>query len=129
MTECFKSSIECFKISAERFNGSVACFETNGRPNLLINRHIKNFWKSSLKSSLHMSNKSPELVTKHHISAFNISIQSKPLDICFQKPFSLNFFFFLCLFFFVRYWILSQKFRYFTYVTNVTNWDVNDHKK
>ena len=34
-----KNSAKCFKRSGERFKGSAACFETNARPNLLINGH------------------------------------------------------------------------------------------
>ena len=38
-----KSLTEYFKNLIERFKDSTACFETNARPSLLINGHIKNF--------------------------------------------------------------------------------------
>ena len=49
----------------------------------------------SVKRSFHKSNRNPEFVTKLQISAF----------IHFKFIFS---FFFLCLFFFFRYWLLNQ---------------------
>ena len=71
---------------------------------------LKIFENLVCKKQPFTSNKSPELVTKRHISVFNF-------EICF--PFSLNLFLFSLLFFQIL--ILESKFRYFTYVTDATN--------
>ena len=42
-SKAVKSWAECFKSSAEPFKGLAAYFETNARPSLLINGHIKSF--------------------------------------------------------------------------------------
>ena len=68
----------------------------------------------SVKSSLHTSNKSPELVTKLLIAVFNFEI--------FNSVYVS--FFFLCLFFLFQILIIKSRFGYFTYVTNATNWNI-----
>ena len=67
----------------------------------------------SVKSSLHISNKNPELLTKlqRAASILKFSMQFKSL------PLFLSFFLFQIL-------ITKSRFQYFTYVANATNLDV-----
>ena len=93
-----KSSPECFIGSAESFD----------------QRTHKQFCKNSVKSRLHISNENPDWT------------RNKVWDICFHLsnlPFSLNLFLISLSFFLFQILIIKSRFTYFTYITNVTNWD------